>query len=572
MEYKSENKICQNCKKEFTIETEDFSFYEKIKVPPPTWCPECRLVRRMTWRNEHSLFRCPNGEPSKDNSLLSIYHPDENLTIYDKEMWWSDKWDPLSYGQEYDFSRPFFDQFRELLEKVPHIAFFDSKSINSRFCNITVEMKNSYLVTATWNSEDSMYSNRLSHCKFTHDSYTCLNTEFVYENVYCNNSNRLFFSRESEACMDSYFLYDCRNCSNCILSTNLRNKSYCIENVQYTKEEYEKEKKELYLETCSGIEKAQKRFQELWKSALHKHLKLTNTVNVVGDQVSNSRNCYGVFDARAGAENTKYASWCGSGGVKDSYDVGPGSGGGSELTYEGVSVGVYDNNVFFSTIIWYSHDIFYSYMLNNCQNCFGCAELNGKQYCILNKQYTKEEYEKLVPQIIEQMQKVPYVDKRGRVYIFGEFFPPELSPFAYNESIAQDYIPLDTQKVVQLGFRWREYTPGSYKTTINGKDLPQTIIEVEDSILKEVIACEVTGRPFQITEQELSFYRRFNIPLPSVHPDERHNRRLRLRNGMRFYKRKCYTCDKIIDTTYRPVEEGGPEKVLCTEDYNKEIY
>jgi len=39
----------------------------------------------------------------------------------------------------------------------------------------------------------------------------------------------------------------------------------------------------------------------------------------------------------------------------------------------------------------------------NCQNCFGCAGLKNQQYCILNKQYTKEEYEKLVPQIIEKM-------------------------------------------------------------------------------------------------------------------------------------------------------------------------
>lgn len=37
MEYKSETKICQNCKKDFTIDPEDFKFYEKIKVPSPTF-------------------------------------------------------------------------------------------------------------------------------------------------------------------------------------------------------------------------------------------------------------------------------------------------------------------------------------------------------------------------------------------------------------------------------------------------------------------------------------------------------------------------------------------------------
>ena len=455
--------------------------------------------------------------------------------------------------------------------RVPHIALFDSRSVNTRFCNMTVEMKNSYLVSATWASEDSMYCNRLWRCKFTHDSYMCFSTEFGYENVYCKNSNRLFFSRESENCLDSYFLYDCRNCSNCILCTNLRNKNYCIENVQYTKEEYLKKKNELALETRFGIEKAKNKFQELWKNAFHKHLKLTNVNNVVGDQVSNSRNCYGVFDFNDGAENVKYASW-GADGLKDSYDVGPGCGDGSELNYDGISVGVQNSHVLFGSIVWYSSNIFYSYMMNNCHKCFGCAEMNAKQYCILNKQYTKEEYEKLVPKIIEQMKNIPYKDKKGRVYKYGEYFPPELSPFAYNETIAQDYFPINKEIANVKGYKWREYISNTYQTTIKGENLPQNISEVDDSILNEVIECEITKKPFKITEQELGFYRRLGLPLPSIHPDERHNRRLRLRNPMILKKRMCYFGDKEVDTTYLPETEGGPKKVVCTEHYNKEIY
>src|SRR3989338_5472155 len=405
---KQETKNCQNCKKDFTIEPDDFGFYEKIKVPPPTWCPECRLFRRLVWRNEHSLFRRPNGVSDSSDFIISIYHPDEKIISYDKETWWSDKWDPCNYGMDYDFSKSFFEQFKELMMRVPHIALFDSRSVNTRFCNMTVEMKNSYLVSATWASEDSMYCNRLWRCKFTHDSYMCFSTEFGYENVYCKNSNRLFFSRESENCLDSYFLYDCRNCSNCILCTNLRNKNYCIENVQYTKEEYLKKKNELALETRFGIEKVKNRFKELWDDAYHKHLKLTNTTNVVGDHVEDARNCYNVFDMEGEAENVKYANWEIK-GCRDSYDVGPGCGGNSELAYEGVSVVVTGNQILFDAIVWYSSNVSYSYMMNNCHNCFGCAEMNGKQYCILNKQYSKEEYEQLAPRIIEQMKNVPYI-------------------------------------------------------------------------------------------------------------------------------------------------------------------
>ncbi len=50
-----EVKICQNCQKEFVIEPEDFDFYQKIKVPAPTWCPKCRLILKLWHRN--SLLR-----------------------------------------------------------------------------------------------------------------------------------------------------------------------------------------------------------------------------------------------------------------------------------------------------------------------------------------------------------------------------------------------------------------------------------------------------------------------------------------------------------------------------------
>ena len=211
-------------------------------------------------------------------------------------------------------------------------------------------------------------------------------------------------------------------------------------------------------------------------------------------------------------------------------------------------------------------------MMNNCSYCFGCASMNGKQYCILNKQYTKEEYETLLPKIIEQMKTVPFVDKNGNKYAFGEFFPSEISPFAYNETIAQDYFPIDKKTAESKGYTWREYKSSSYQTTIKGKDLPQTIAEVDDSIFDEIIECEITKKPFKILEQELSFYKRLGLPLPSIHPDERHNRRLKLRNPMVLRKRMCFLGDKEIDTTYLPESEGGPKKVVCTEHYNKEIY
>ena len=57
-----------------------------------------------------------------------------------------------------------------------------------------------------------------------------------------------------------------------------------------------------------------------------------------------------------------------------------------------------------------------SYMdsCEGCQYCFGCVGLRKKQYCVLNKQYTKEEYESLVEKIKGNMKE------RGE---WGNFFP-----------------------------------------------------------------------------------------------------------------------------------------------------
>src|SRR3989338_8888918 len=87
---------CQNCKQDFVIELEDFNFYEKIKVPPPTFCPECRTVRRLCWRNEMSLFKRKCDVPGHEEMPISFLHPDEKLVVYDSKFWWSDGWDLAS--------------------------------------------------------------------------------------------------------------------------------------------------------------------------------------------------------------------------------------------------------------------------------------------------------------------------------------------------------------------------------------------------------------------------------------------------------------------------------------------
>ena len=560
----SEVKQCQNCNNDFTIESEDFSFYEKIDVPAPTFCSECRMIRRMMWRNERTLYKRKNDAPEGPRDIISIYHPDTPVVVYDKDYWWSDNWDATDYGTEYDFSRPFFEQYKELLQKTPLVALFDSKSVNSQFCNIVVNHKDCYLVSAGWENEDSMYSNRMTSCKETVDAHVCHALEFGYENVYCRESNKLRYSIQCKNCTDSFFLYDCRGCTDCICCTNLRNKSYCIFNEQLTKEEYKKRVAEMNLGSRETLKMLEKKFGELYKDAVHKYAQLTNTENVVGDQVEDARNCYWCFDMAGDVQNCKYCHWAEK-KLSDSYDTGPGTGGNSELTYEGISIGVSNTRCMFGAIVWWCQNAQYAVGCDSCNNIFGCVSLQKKDYCILNKQYTKEEYNELVPKIRQHMMDMPYVDSKGREYRYGEMIPSELSPWGYNETVAQDYFPKTKEEAVNEGYPWVEEEKTEHAPTIQGTDLPDTIAEVDESILNEIIACEKTGQAFRIVSQELSFYQKMNLPLPTKHPNVRHTERLARRNPYKLWKR--ITEDGVeVMTSYSP---NRPEKIYSEEGYNR---
>src|SRR3990167_9400503 len=156
MQMNQETKNCQNCKKDFTIESEDFNFYEKIKVPPPTRCFECRQQRRYAWRNERTLYR-RNCDLCK-KSTVTIYSPNKPYKVYCNECWWGDGWDQASYGRDFDFSRPFFEQFAELQHDVPRMALLNKNSVNSEYTNHAGDNKNVYLTFGSFYNENIFYS------------------------------------------------------------------------------------------------------------------------------------------------------------------------------------------------------------------------------------------------------------------------------------------------------------------------------------------------------------------------------------------------------------------------------
>jgi len=577
MEYISEKKICQNCKADFTIEPDDFGFYEKIKVPPPTFCPDCRRQRRWAWRNNMSLYNrkcdlCGKG-------VISIYASDSNLTIYCNKCWWSDKWDAKNYGVDYDFSRPFFTQFRELIGKVPHMSIVNDNGIASLNCEYNQDWwfsKNCYMCLSGWHVENVMYSFFIIAGR---DMMDCMNirskNEWLYECIIARNCYQLKYSEFNIACVDSQFLYYCRNCSNCFMCVNLVGKKYHFKNKEYSKGEYEKILENYRLDTWGGVERARKEYEDFVLKYPHKYLNVLQCTSSLGDVISNSKNLKNCFIGKE-SENVRYSDF-----FTDDKDC-------SDITLTGESQECYEGTVldqsqlnFFGLFSVKSQDIRYTQHCHNAKHCFGCVGLRNANYCIFNKQYTKEKYEKLVPKIIEQMNSMPYEDKMGSIYKYGESFPIELSPFGYNETYAPEIISFTKQEAEKRGYKWQDNIQKTVgKETLLPENIPDSINDVQENILKEIFACINCKRNYKIVQNELIFYKKMQIPIPRRCFHCRHAARIARRNPFKLWHRQCM-CDKMshfheegkceieFETSYAL---GRPEIVYCEKCYQAEVY
>ena len=579
-----QTKNCQNCKKDFIIEPDDFTFYEKMKVPAPTWCPECRLIRKLTWRNDRTLYkrRCDMC----DKSIISIYQDSSPLKVYCQECWWSDKWDSSAFALKFNSGKPFLSQFQQLSEQVPVMSLFNTNAVNSEYCNYAGNSKDCYLFFGGRESENVSYVNRVFSSKDSLDLYDGNKLELCYECVQCKNSNHLLFSQLCSDCNDSWFLYDCKGCQNCFGCTNLRGQKYQIFNKPYSKEEYSEKIKEFDITTYAGIGKIKKLVAEYFSQSIHRYAHIVNSPGSTGDNLYNAKNCEYCFDVTGtDSENSKYNHFVGV-GIKDCYD----NYGISKLeeSYETLATGFEstgNSRYFFSNFIKGCHDLWYSYGCQNSSNLFGCIGLRDKRYCVLNKQYTKEEYEGIVSKVIKHMDDMPYVDARGRIYRYGEFFPSELSPFCYNETIAQEYFPLTKEEALNKGYTWKDKEGKKYTIDIKAEDIPDSIKDVKDDITGKVVECGHKGEcndqcteAFKIVPQELQFYKRMNLPLPHLCPNCRHYQRLGQRNPLKLWHRQCMCekdhsnhdgrCSNEFETPYSPDRK---EIVYCEQCYNAEI-
>lgn len=570
-----------------------------MDVPPPTFCWLCRAQRRLAFRNERFLYKRRSDFSGKE--IFTMYPPESYVKVYENDVWFSDKWDPMQYGREVDFSRPFLGQLFDLVREIPVFALSVLYGVNSDYSNNFTAYKNCYLCFNGNYSEDCMYGVGIDHAKNCVDNSYLAKCENCHGSIWINDSSNIFFSVQ---CVNSFNLYFCKNCvgcNDCFGCANLRNKRYYIFNQPYTKEEYFKKIKEWDPGSFNTVKTLQQKARDFWLQFPVKYMEGLKNTNVSGNYIHNSKNTLNSYII-GNSENARYCQYMEMGPIKDSYDYSV-WGNGAELVYETVNCGIGIHNIKFSFECWPEmKDIEYSLYCGSSSNLFGCAGLRHKQYCILNKQYSKGEFEALRQKIVTHMNEMPYKDKKGIAYRYGEFLPIEFSPSPYNHSTAQDHFPLAGREIISIGYLWKDFEERSYTPTLSAQELPDHIKDVEDSIADELILCNAwqenqeeallhnCTKAYRILPQELAFYRRFNVPLPRHCFYSRHADRNKFRNPMVLWQRECQcagpgsahkayrnaaehfhgaaSCPNKFETTYAP---DRPEIVYCERCYQAEV-
>ncbi len=543
-------KTCAVSGQKFVITDEDLEFYQKMGVPEPTLSPLERMRRRMAFRNQKYLYR-RKCDISGD-LMISQYPQESRFPVIRTDLWYSDQFDPLGYGQEIDWDRPLMDQLYELQCKVPRQCVIQQGNVeNSQYTHAAANNKNCYLLFSSNQNQDCMYGTGVNESTDVVDGYQVFESELCYECVDVFGGYEMLWSQNCYDCTRGGLLLDCRSCSSCLYCVNLVGKEYHLWNKPVSKDEFEKEWNRFISLPASERQIVLKQFQDFSKDHPRRQFVGKQTEDCMGDYLMEAKGAYGCFECQQ-IEDCRYCNNVYK--ATDCMDV-TYFGKNIELCYETQAPGLEAFNIRFCNLVHTGvSDLIYCDLCFRIQDCALCVGLKQAKYCILNTQYTEEEYMRLRDRVIERLREEAQ---------WGEFFPQKLCTYGYNETVANDYFPLTKDEALARGYEWKEEADGAAYEGVKYK-IPDRISEVTDEILDQVLTCDISGKHYRITKLELQFYRKMGIPIPRLCPDERYRLRFSLRNPRKFYSRSCSQCHQKIMTTY---DEVRGERVFCESCY-----
>ena len=348
--------------------------------PTPTISPVERMIGKMAFRNERTLYKRKCDHSGRD--IISVYPAESPYTVYKADVWWGSDWSAYDFGAQVDFDRPFFDQFFDLMEHTPLLALYAVDVENSDYNNACANLKDSYLcfnvdylercyyVGGAMRSSDCIDCTVMDRCEWCYESFNITECQNCWYCTDCNTSSDLFFCHACEGCQD------------CLLCFNQYRKRHCILNQQYSPEEYEKKKKEIL---SSDMDAVRTRFESEKLKYPHRYLHGLKNENVTGSYMYMSKNAYNCHQSIA-LEDCKNCVYCFEAKNCQDFVI---YGNGSNYIYQCIATGTGISNTSFCIGTWKNtRDSLYCYhTVNGCHDCFGCVSLNKGSYSILNTAY-----------------------------------------------------------------------------------------------------------------------------------------------------------------------------------------
>lgn len=521
---------CPDCSDKFNITESDREFYQKLDVPLPKQCPDCRQRLRVMHINQFRLFKRKCSATEK--SIITSHPPYVPYPVHDLSHWYSDAVDNTEHGQEIDFSRPFFEQFAELSNKAAKPALFVdfTRDENSAYTNYAGQNKNCYLIFDSDQNWDCLYSYGINSCKNSLDCFRGDKLELCYEAIDSSNCYACHYIQDCSECSESSYLKSCISARNSLFCANLYQKENYILNKPATKNDVIKLKEALKDQTVKF--EYIKKYEELLRSLPDRAVKGVLNEDCIGNYLFQCKNAHLCFDSRNVWDGSYiYQAFLQTKNSMDCHEVGEG-----ELLYQCSEVGYNAFNCkFVMNCLNQLSDLTYcDFCFLGCHHLFGCIGLKKKEYCILNKQYSKEEYFNLKDKLIAHMKKTKE---------WGEFFPASLSPFAYNHSLAQTYYPLSKEDASTLGIRWEDETKES-------SDI------ASDELTKKCSKCSAN---FKLVPQEIKYYELYSLEHPKDCFLCRNKQRLNKRADRMVLKQTCDCCKKELQA---PRNKNGV-KIYC---------
>ena len=451
---------------------------------------------------------------NKKDGSLSRY-PETNrspLTVSIKEF--SKNIDSnLNYWINYNFSINFFENFKKLFLRVPisWVHDFDWTSENSDYADIVSSSKNVYLSwnVTVWN-ENVLYS--LWVKEYSKDVLNSImvwdNSSIVFNSHSVISSFKIFYSKYVYDSNNIYFSTNMQWCSECIFCDNLINKSYCISNREYKKEEYF-ELKEKTLKEKNKFALYFSKLNNIWKNIWSNNVDWIFAIK--SENIDKWIYLYNVINWR-NIILAWYSYW-----IENLYD--------SIFNwaksdcYWTLCVWKKAENVYCSFWISGWTNLFYCYdLVWGCSYCLGCIWLKNKSYCILNKQYEKEEWKLIVSEIFKHMESD---------WILWDYFPPKLNPFYFNNTLAWIIGNFKKEDVEEKWYMWRDkeikvdIPEGSEIIRISDLKNYQWFNkdwkwQINPDIMKKVIV-DNKWNYYKIVKMEYDFLMKYGLPLPENH-------------------------------------------------------